>query len=138
MANIQRAWFMQEVIDGMNGMSGNVRSSFSVGRVRLLTYTLVQANCTDTNVRCHIGTHVHTFFRKEPWLKRYTQTAIERGDFTQKIFPDAFNGEMLRLVNTVNRILDKLSSIAEKIIELQMATSGIEVRDYEGTWRGIV
>ena len=63
---------------------------------------------------------------------------MERGDFTQKIFPDAFNGEMLRLVNTVNRILDKLSSIAEKIIELQVATSGIEVRDYEGTWRDIV
>ena len=71
-------------------------------------------------------------------MKRYTQTAIERGDFTQKIFPDAFNGEMLRLVNTINRILDKLSSIAEKIIELQVATSGIEVRDYEGTWRDIV
>ena len=63
---------------------------------------------------------------------------MERGDFTQKIFPDAFNGEMLRLANTVNRILDKLSSIAEKIIELQTATSGIEVRDYEGTWRDIV
>ena len=63
---------------------------------------------------------------------------MERGDFTQKIFPDAFNGEMLRLANTVNRILDKLSSIAEKITELQVATSGIEVRDYEGTWRDIV
>ena len=138
MANIQRVWFTQEVIDGMNGMSGNVRSFFSVGRIRLLMYTLVQANCADTNVRCHIGTHVHTFFRKEPWLKRYTQTAMERGDFTQKIFPVAFNGEMLRLVNTVNCILDKLSSIAETIVELQMATSGIEVRDYEGTWRDIV
>ena len=138
MANIQRAWFMQEVIDGMNGMSGNVRSSFSVGRVRLLTYTLVQANCTDTNVRCHIGKHVHTFFRKEPSLKLHIQMAVERGDLTQKVIPDAFKGEMLRLANTLNRILDKLSSIAEKIIELQTATSGIEVRDYEGTWRDIV
>ena len=129
---------MQEVIDGMNGMSGNVRSSFSVSRVRLLTYTLVQANCTDTNVRCHIGKHVHTFFRKEPWLKLHIQMAMERGDFTQKIFPDAFSGEMLRLANTVNRILDKLSSIAEKITELQVAPSEIEVRDYERTWRDIV
>ena len=71
-------------------------------------------------------------------MKRHIQMAMERGDFTQKVIPDAFNGEMLRLVNTVNRILDKFSSIAEKIVELQMATSGIEVRDYEGTLRDIV
>ncbi|HEY3806295.1 MAG TPA: HAMP domain-containing protein [Kofleriaceae bacterium] len=68
-------------------------------------------------------------------------TAVARGDLTRKITVDA-KGEILELKNTVNIMVDQLSSFAEQVTRLARDVSvegrlggQVDVRGVLGTWR---
>src|SRR6266511_3005136 len=70
-------------------------------------------------------------------------TAVARGDLTQKITVDA-QGEILALKNTVNTMVDQLSSFADEVTRVarEVGTEGklggqAQVRGVSGTWRDL-
>src|SRR5204862_440199 len=70
-------------------------------------------------------------------------TAVAKGDLTQQITVDA-RGEILELKNTLNTMVDQLSSFADEVTRVarEVGTEGIlggqaEVQGVTGTWRGL-
>ncbi|ROT33881.1 HAMP domain-containing protein [Micromonospora sp. HM5-17] len=70
-------------------------------------------------------------------------TAVARGDLSQKITVDA-RGEILELKNTVNTMVDQLSSFADEVTRVarEVGTEGklggqAEVKGVSGTWRAL-
>ncbi|WP_461036266.1 HAMP domain-containing protein [Streptomyces mayteni] len=70
-------------------------------------------------------------------------TAVARGDLSQKIDVDA-RGEILELKNTVNTMVDQLSSFAEQVTRVarEVGTDGrlggqAQVSGVAGTWRAL-
>ncbi|MCS0637683.1 HAMP domain-containing protein [Streptomyces sp. LP05-1] len=70
-------------------------------------------------------------------------TAIAKGDLTKKIDIDA-RGEIQELKNTINTMVDQLSSFAQEVTRVarEVGTEGIlggqaRVRDVDGTWRDL-
>ncbi|KPI18015.1 GAF sensor hybrid histidine kinase [Actinobacteria bacterium OK074] len=70
-------------------------------------------------------------------------TAVARGDLSQKITVDA-RGEILELKNTLNTMVDQLSSFAEQVtrVAVEVGTEGIlggqaEVQGVSGTWKDL-
>ncbi|MHB8690260.1 MAG: HAMP domain-containing protein [Solirubrobacteraceae bacterium] len=70
-------------------------------------------------------------------------TAVAQGDLTQKITADA-KGEILELKNTINTMVDQLSSFADEVTRVarEVGTEGklggqAEVQGVSGTWRGL-
>src|SRR5678816_2442495 len=70
-------------------------------------------------------------------------TAVARGDLSQKITVDA-RGEILELKNTLNVMVDQLSSFADEVTRVarEVGTEGklggqAEVKGVSGTWRGL-
>ncbi|MGE3257550.1 HAMP domain-containing protein, partial [Pseudonocardia sp.] len=70
-------------------------------------------------------------------------TAVARGDLSQKITVDA-RGEILELKQTVNTMVDQLSSFADEVTRVarEVGTEGklggqAQVRDVSGTWRAL-
>jgi HAMP domain-containing protein/signal transduction histidine kinase len=70
-------------------------------------------------------------------------TAVARGDLSQKIDVDA-RGEILELKNTINTMVDQLSSFAEQVTRVarEVGTEGIlggqaEVKGVSGTWKDL-
>jgi len=70
-------------------------------------------------------------------------TAVANGDLTQKITVDA-QGEILELKNTVNTMVDQLSSFADEVTRVarEVGTEGrlggqARVRGVSGTWRDL-
>ncbi|HTU79622.1 MAG TPA: HAMP domain-containing protein, partial [Solirubrobacteraceae bacterium] len=70
-------------------------------------------------------------------------TAVAKGDLTQKITVDV-KGEILELKNTINTMVDQLSSFADEVTRVarEVGTEGklggqAEVEDVSGTWRGL-
>ncbi|MEU0580713.1 HAMP domain-containing protein [Streptomyces griseoincarnatus] len=70
-------------------------------------------------------------------------TAVARGDLSQKITVDA-RGEILELKNTLNTMVDQLSSFAEEVTRVarEVGTEGIlggqaEVQGVSGTWKDL-
>jgi HAMP domain-containing protein/CheY-like chemotaxis protein len=70
-------------------------------------------------------------------------TSVARGDLTRKITVDA-KGEILELKNTVNIMVDQLSSFAEQVTKLARDVSiegrlggQVDVRGVLGTWRNL-
>jgi HAMP domain-containing protein/CheY-like chemotaxis protein len=70
-------------------------------------------------------------------------TAVARGDLTQKITVDA-RGEILELKNTINTMVDQLSTFADEVTRVarEVGTEGrlggqAEVEGVSGTWRGL-
>jgi HAMP domain-containing protein/CheY-like chemotaxis protein/signal transduction histidine kinase len=70
-------------------------------------------------------------------------TAVAKGDLTQKITVDA-RGEILELKNTLNTMVDQLSTFADEVTRVarEVGTEGIlggqaEVEGVSGTWRGL-
>ncbi|MER5888972.1 HAMP domain-containing protein [Streptomyces sp. NPDC001941] len=70
-------------------------------------------------------------------------TAIAKGDLTKKIDIDA-QGEILELKDTINTMVDQLSSFAEEVTRVarEVGTDGMlggqaRVRDVDGTWRDL-
>ncbi|MFK0296431.1 HAMP domain-containing protein [Streptomyces sp. NPDC090442] len=70
-------------------------------------------------------------------------TAVARGDLSQKIDVDA-RGEILELKNTLNTMVDQLSSFAEEVTRVarEVGTEGIlggqaEVQGVSGTWKDL-
>ncbi|MGG7571125.1 HAMP domain-containing protein [Streptomyces sirii] len=70
-------------------------------------------------------------------------TAVARGDLSQKIDADA-RGEILELKNTLNTMVDQLSSFAEQVTRVarEVGTEGIlggqaEVQGVSGTWKDL-
>jgi HAMP domain-containing protein/signal transduction histidine kinase/DNA-binding response OmpR family regulator len=68
-------------------------------------------------------------------------TAVARGDLTRKIVVDA-RGEILELKNTINIMVDQLSSFADEVTRLASEVgvegklgSQADVRGVSGTWR---
>ena len=68
-------------------------------------------------------------------------TAVANGDLSQKITVDA-QGEILELKNTINTMVDQLSSFADEVTRVarEVGTEGklggqAEVEDVSGTWR---
>jgi osomolarity two-component system sensor histidine kinase NIK1 len=45
----------------------------------------------------------------------FSQTAVARGDLTQKIIGVRVSGEMLSLVNTINDMIDQLAIFADEV-----------------------
>src|SRR6266508_2198468 len=70
-------------------------------------------------------------------------TAVAKGDLSQKITVDA-QGEILELKNTVNTMVDQLSSFADEVTRVarEVGTEGklggqAKVRGVSGTWRDL-
>jgi HAMP domain-containing protein/signal transduction histidine kinase/CheY-like chemotaxis protein len=70
-------------------------------------------------------------------------TAVARGDLTRKITVDA-QGEILLLKETINTMVDQLSSFADEVTRVakEVGTEGIlgaqaEVKGVSGTWRDL-
>ncbi|MFF4543422.1 HAMP domain-containing protein [Streptomyces sp. NPDC001406] len=70
-------------------------------------------------------------------------TAVARGDLSQKITVDA-RGEILELKNTLNTMVDQLSSFAQEVTRVarEVGTEGIlggqaEVQGVAGTWKDL-
>jgi HAMP domain-containing protein/signal transduction histidine kinase/CheY-like chemotaxis protein len=70
-------------------------------------------------------------------------TAVAKGDLTQKITVDA-RGEILELKNTINTMVDQLSSFADEVTRVarEVGTDGIlggqaQVPGVGGTWRAL-
>jgi signal transduction histidine kinase/HAMP domain-containing protein/ActR/RegA family two-component response regulator len=70
-------------------------------------------------------------------------TAVARGDLSQKITVDA-QGEILELKNTVNTMVDQLSSFADEVTRVarEVGTEGklggqAQVKGVAGTWRDL-
>jgi signal transduction histidine kinase/CheY-like chemotaxis protein/HAMP domain-containing protein len=70
-------------------------------------------------------------------------TAVARGDLSQKITVDA-KGEILELKNTINTMVDQLSSFADEVTRVarEVGTEGklggqAEVEGVSGRWRGL-
>ncbi|WP_306329838.1 HAMP domain-containing protein [Streptomyces venezuelae] len=70
-------------------------------------------------------------------------TAVARGDLSQKIDVDA-HGEILELKNTINTMVDQLSSFADEVTRMarDVGTEGIlggqaDVKGASGTWRDL-
>jgi len=70
-------------------------------------------------------------------------TAVARGDLTQKITVDA-RGEVLQLKDTINTMVDQLSSFAAEVTRVarEVGTEGVlggqaEVEGVSGTWRDL-
>ena len=70
-------------------------------------------------------------------------TAVAKGDLSQKITVDA-RGEILELKNTINTMVDQLSSFADEVTRVarEVGTEGMlggqaEVEGVSGTWRGL-
>src|SRR5205085_2644739 len=70
-------------------------------------------------------------------------TAVAKGDLTQKITVDA-RGEILELKNTINTMVDQLSSFADEVTRVarEVGTEGIlggqaQVTGVAGTWRDL-
>ncbi len=70
-------------------------------------------------------------------------TAVARGDLSQKITVDA-QGEILELKNTVNTMVDQLSSFADEVTRVarEVGTEGklggqAQVRGVSGTWKDL-
>jgi HAMP domain-containing protein/CheY-like chemotaxis protein/signal transduction histidine kinase len=70
-------------------------------------------------------------------------TAVANGDLTKKITVEA-KGEVLELKNTVNTMVDQLSSFADEVTRVarEVGTEGklggqAEVEGVSGTWRGL-
>ena len=70
-------------------------------------------------------------------------TAVAKGDLTQKITVDA-HGEMVALKDTVNTMVDQLSSFADEVTRVarEVGTEGklggqAQVRGVAGTWRDL-
>jgi signal transduction histidine kinase/HAMP domain-containing protein/CheY-like chemotaxis protein len=68
-------------------------------------------------------------------------TAVARGDLSQKVTVDV-KGEILELKNTINTMVDQLSSFADEVTRVahEVGTEGrlggqAEVEDVSGTWR---
>ncbi|MFJ8659561.1 HAMP domain-containing protein [Streptomyces sp. NPDC093795] len=70
-------------------------------------------------------------------------TAVAKGDLSQKIDVDA-RGEILELKNTINTMVDQLSSFADEVTRMarDVGTEGIlggqaDVKGVSGTWRDL-
>ncbi|GLZ32366.1 histidine kinase [Lentzea sp. NBRC 105346] len=70
-------------------------------------------------------------------------TAVARGDLTQKITVDA-RGEILELKNTINTMVDQLSSFADEVTRVarEVGTEGrlggqADVQGVSGTWKDL-
>ena len=70
-------------------------------------------------------------------------TAVANGDLSQKITVDA-RGEILELKNTINTMVDQLSSFADEVTRVarEVGTEGqlggqAEVEGVSGTWKGL-
>ncbi|MFQ6330120.1 HAMP domain-containing protein [Nocardia sp. CWNU-33] len=70
-------------------------------------------------------------------------TAVARGDLSQKIDVDA-RGEILELKETINTMVDQLSSFADEVtrVSREVGTEGIlggqaDVKGVSGTWRDL-
>ncbi|EFL12932.1 predicted protein [Streptomyces sp. C] len=70
-------------------------------------------------------------------------TAVAQGDLSQKITVDA-RGEILELKNTINTMVDQLSSFAGEVTRVarEVGTEGLlggqaDVKDVSGTWRDL-
>src|SRR5437588_163281 len=70
-------------------------------------------------------------------------TAAARGDLTQKITVDA-KGEVAALANTINSMVDQLSSFAAEVsrVAREVGTEGklggqAEVKGVSGTWKDL-
>ncbi len=70
-------------------------------------------------------------------------TAVANGDLSKKIMVDA-RGEILELKNTVNTMVDQLSSFADEVTRVarEVGTEGMlggqaQVEGVSGTWRGL-
>ena len=70
-------------------------------------------------------------------------TAVAKGDLTRQITVDA-QGEILELKNTINTMVDQLSSFADEVTRVarEVGTDGklggqAEVEGVAGTWRGL-
>src|SRR5437867_10067312 len=70
-------------------------------------------------------------------------TAVATGDLSKKITVDA-KGEVLRLKNTINTMVDQLSSFADEVTRVarEVGTEGIlggqaQVKGVSGTWKDL-
>lgn len=84
-------------------------------------------------------------FRLLVFAHVFLQTAVARGDLTQKIIGvTVISGEMLSLVNTINDMIDQLAIFADEVkkVAREVGTEGklgvqAEVGNVQGIWQEI-
>lgn len=81
---------------------------------------------------------------RHPVVPSSRQTAVARGDLTQKVVGVKVSGEILDLVNTINNMIDQLAIFAAEVTRVarEVGTEGklgvqAEVENVEGTWQEI-
>ena len=74
----------------------------------------------------------------------FLQTAVARGDLTQKVTGVSVSGEILHLVNTINDMIDQLGFFASEVkkVAREVGTEGklgvqAEVGNVQGIWQEI-
>ena len=79
-----------------------------------MIYILFLVDVTSANYCCCYCKFIqkcHIFAANNFWM----QTAVARGDLTQKITGVSVSGEMLSLVNTINDMIDQLAIFAAEV-----------------------
>lgn len=91
-----------------------------------------------------IATVRHTYAISLAHPNIVVQTAVARGDLTQKVTGVSVSGEMLDLVNTINRMIDQLAIFAAEVkkVAREVGTEGklggqAEPGSLEGMWQEI-
>ena len=96
------------------------------------------------NCRCDCECDLLQFYPSRCSLLMLMKTAVARGDLTQKVTGVSVSGEMLGLVNTINRMIDQLAIFAAEVkkVAREVGTEGklggqAEVGNVEGIWQEI-
>ena len=94
--------------------------------------------------RCDCECDLLHFYSSIYSLLMVMKTAVARGDLTQKVTGVSVSGEMLGLVNTINRMIDQLAIFAAEVkkVAREVGTEGklggqAEVGNVEGIWQEI-
>ncbi|MGI5276607.1 HAMP domain-containing protein [Streptomyces rochei] len=116
----------KELTDSVNSMASNL-----TGQVRNIAQVTTAVARGDGNLTAQVRNIAQV------------ATAVARGDLSQKITVDA-RGEILELKNTLNTMVDQLSSFAQEVTRVarEVGTEGIlggqaEVQGVSGTWKDL-
>lgn len=101
-------------------------------------------NTASANHRCRYGKSSLVACSSSAVTRKFSQTAVARGDLTKKITGVSVSGEMLSLVNTINDMIDQLAIFAAEVkkVAREVGTEGklgvqAEVGNVQGIWQEI-
>lgn len=140
--NVGGTW--KDLTDNVNVMANNVLFFFFwVSICKRLNIPFL-VDVTSANHRCGYCMFYRNMPNAAECLFLFLQTAVARGDLTQKITGVSVSGEMLSLVNTINDMIDQLAIFAAEVkkVAREVGTEGklgvqAEVGNVQGIWQEI-